>query len=107
MVFAASVSADCESFSLLCTVHDVRLVYLNSLLSYHALVCQICVWCHFSTLYYVEYNYSRPSLIQTSSMRPLTLSDLGVTVQLEYFLKSVCFISVFKWSSVYKCMGFN
>ena len=30
-----------------------------------------------------------------------------MTVQLECFVGNVCFIRVFEWSSVYKCMGIN
>ena len=33
--------------------------------------------------------------------------DWVMTVQLQCFVGSVCFIRVFEYSSVYKCIGFN
>ena len=52
-----------------------------------------------------NYRYSGPSVIWTSSIQPLGLFGLGNDCVIS-FVKKVCFIRVFGWSSIYNWMGF-
>ena len=51
--------------------------------------------------------YSRPSVMWASRMRPLRFSGLDNDCSIRVFCKIACFIKVFEWSYVYKCMGFS
>ena len=58
-------------------------------------------------MYICNYSAVDSQLFGPQVSGRLDYSDLVVTVQLKYFVKSVLFMRVFKLGSLYKCMGFS